>query len=60
LFGDYADDLTKKMGKLSGGLPVVVVQFAKVKIFRGNINFDVKCIMFVHNERMKEYNVGCT
>ncbi|KAK2362598.1 replication protein A 70 kDa DNA-binding subunit C [Trifolium repens] len=34
LFGDYADDLTKKMGKLSGGLPVVVVQFAKVKIFR--------------------------
>ncbi|KAK2409557.1 replication factor A protein [Trifolium repens] len=37
LFGDYADDLTKKMDKLSGGLPVVVVvvvQFAKVKIFR--------------------------
>jgi hypothetical protein len=35
LFGDYVDDLTKKMGKSSPGLPVVVIQFAKVKIFRG-------------------------
>ncbi|KAK2413753.1 replication protein A 70 kDa DNA-binding subunit C [Trifolium repens] len=34
LFGKYADDLTKKMDKLSGGLPIVVAQFAKVKIFR--------------------------
>ncbi|WJX38287.1 hypothetical protein P8452_25966 [Trifolium repens] len=34
LFGNYAEDLVKKVGKLSGGLPIVVVQFAKVKIFR--------------------------
>ncbi|KAK2416233.1 replication factor A protein [Trifolium repens] len=34
LFGDYAIDLTKKVDKSSGGLPIVVVQFAKVKIFR--------------------------
>jgi hypothetical protein len=44
LFGNYAEDLTKKVGKLSGGLPIVVVQFAKVKIFRGNINFDVTVV----------------
>jgi hypothetical protein len=35
LFGDYVDDLSKKMGKSSSGLPVVVIQFAKVKLFRG-------------------------
>jgi hypothetical protein len=29
------------MDKLFGGLPIVVVQFAKVKIFRGNIIFGV-------------------
>ncbi|PNY06911.1 replication factor A protein [Trifolium pratense] len=34
LFGDYADDITKKLGKGPGGIPVVVIQFAKVKIFR--------------------------
>ncbi|GAU43363.1 hypothetical protein TSUD_82090 [Trifolium subterraneum] len=34
LFGDYVDDLNKKMGKSHEGLPVVVIQFAKVKIFR--------------------------
>ncbi|PNX85493.1 replication factor A protein, partial [Trifolium pratense] len=34
LFGDYVDELNKKLGKTSGGLPVVVIQFAKVKIFR--------------------------
>ncbi|KAK2408959.1 replication factor A protein [Trifolium repens] len=34
LFGHYVDDLTKKMDKQFGGLPIVVVQFAKVKIFR--------------------------
>ncbi|MCH79355.1 replication factor A protein [Trifolium medium] len=34
LFGEYVDELKKKMGKSSGGLPIVVVQFAKVKIFR--------------------------
>jgi hypothetical protein len=36
LFGDYVAELNKKMGKAVGGLPVVVIQFAKVKIFRGN------------------------
>ncbi|WJX17355.1 hypothetical protein P8452_07284 [Trifolium repens] len=34
LFGDYVDELNKKMGKCISGLPIVVVQFAKVKIFR--------------------------
>ncbi|MCI12379.1 replication factor A protein, partial [Trifolium medium] len=34
LFGDYVDQLNKMMGKAGDGLPVVVVQFAKVKIFR--------------------------
>ncbi|PNX97803.1 replication factor A protein [Trifolium pratense] len=34
LFGDYVDDITKKLGKSSSGLPIVVIQFAKVKIFR--------------------------
>jgi hypothetical protein len=37
LFGDYVDQLNKKMGKSGEGLPVIVVQFAKIKIFRGNI-----------------------
>jgi hypothetical protein len=36
LFGDYVGELRKKMGKAEGGLPMLVVQFAKVKIFRGN------------------------
>ncbi|KAK2397209.1 replication protein A 70 kDa DNA-binding subunit C [Trifolium repens] len=34
LFGDYVGELNKKMGKAGEGLPVVVIQFAKVKIFR--------------------------
>ncbi|GAU24575.1 hypothetical protein TSUD_149160 [Trifolium subterraneum] len=33
LFGHYVDELNKKMGKENEGLPVVI-QFAKVKIFR--------------------------
>jgi hypothetical protein len=37
LFGDYVDDLNKKMGKSSGGLSIVVVQFAKIKTFRSNV-----------------------
>jgi F420-0:gamma-glutamyl ligase len=32
------DELNKKMGNADEGLPVVVIQFAKIKIFRGNIN----------------------
>jgi hypothetical protein len=39
LFGDYVGELSKKMGKAGEGLPVVVIQFAKVKIFRGNAIF---------------------
>ncbi|KAK2454097.1 replication protein A 70 kDa DNA-binding subunit C [Trifolium repens] len=34
LFGDYVTELNKKMGKAGEGLPVIVVQFAKIKIFR--------------------------
>ncbi|KAK2435931.1 replication protein A 70 kDa DNA-binding subunit C [Trifolium repens] len=34
LFGDYVDELNKRMGKISDGLPIVVIQFAKIKIFR--------------------------
>jgi hypothetical protein len=37
LFGDYVDELKKKMEKFATGLPIVIVQFAKVKIFRGNV-----------------------
>ncbi|KAK2410313.1 replication protein A 70 kDa DNA-binding subunit B [Trifolium repens] len=34
LFGDYVYELNKKMGKAGEGLPVLVIQFAKDKIFR--------------------------
>jgi len=34
-FGKYVDDLNKLMGKAADGMPVVLVQFAKVKIFKG-------------------------
>ncbi|CAJ2673126.1 unnamed protein product [Trifolium pratense] len=34
LFGDYVEELNKKMGKADEGLPVVVIKFAKIKIFR--------------------------
>ncbi|XP_045810506.1 replication protein A 70 kDa DNA-binding subunit C-like [Trifolium pratense] len=34
LFGEYVDELNKKIGKFSPGLPIVVVQYMKVKIFR--------------------------
>jgi hypothetical protein len=39
LFGDYVEELNKKMGKADEGLPVVVIQFAKIKIFRGTMNW---------------------
>jgi len=35
LFGDYVDDLKKLMTKAEGVLPVLVMQFAKLKIFEG-------------------------
>ncbi|AES99245.1 replication factor A protein 1 [Medicago truncatula] len=34
LFGQYVDTLNKLMGKSGGGMPIILVQFAKVKIFR--------------------------
>jgi hypothetical protein len=37
LFGDYVDEVKKKLEKSVAGLPIVVVQYAKIKIFRGNI-----------------------
>jgi len=47
LFGSYVDSLQKMMGKVVEGLPVVVVQFAKIKIFRG-INF-LSCLrVYLH------------
>jgi hypothetical protein len=36
LFGDYVDEVNKKIEKSAVGLPIVVIQFAKVKNFRGN------------------------
>ncbi len=41
LFGDYVDILSKLMLKVDSGLPVLLIQFAKVKIFRGT------CLSFV-------------
>ncbi|WJX66776.1 hypothetical protein P8452_51297 [Trifolium repens] len=38
LFGDYVHDLKKKMLKSSGCLPIVVVQFAKIKTFRDKVS----------------------
>ncbi|WJX11096.1 hypothetical protein P8452_01744 [Trifolium repens] len=38
LFGDYVDSLKKMMGKSGEGLPVVVIQFAKVKLFRDKVS----------------------
>jgi hypothetical protein len=35
LFGEYVDILTKLMLSVESGLPVFLIQFAKVKIFRG-------------------------
>lgn len=39
LFGSYVDILQEMMGKSSGGLPVVIVQYAKIKIFLGMGNY---------------------
>ncbi|CAJ2662234.1 unnamed protein product [Trifolium pratense] len=38
LFGDYVHSLQSMLGKAHNGLPVVVVQFAKIKTFRGSIS----------------------
>ncbi|MCH94099.1 replication factor A protein, partial [Trifolium medium] len=44
LFGDYVDVLNKKIGKTGEGLPVVVIQFAKVKIFRVKEKIHIRSI----------------
>ncbi|XP_045809726.1 uncharacterized protein LOC123904082 [Trifolium pratense] len=49
LIGDYVDDLNKKMGKSMTGLPIVVVQFVKVKFFRDNLEVEsFKNVIVVH------------
>jgi len=35
LFGDYVDALQKMVGKSVGGMPIVVLQYVKIKTFRG-------------------------
>jgi hypothetical protein len=35
LFGDYVDHLKQLMAKVDEGVPVLVMQFAKLKIFKG-------------------------
>lgn len=35
MFGNYVDELKTLMGKAMESMPIVVVQFAKVKIVRG-------------------------
>ena len=40
LFGDYVDVVNKYFAEGGHGLPVVIVQYAKVKTFRGNKLFD--------------------
>jgi hypothetical protein len=47
LFGDYVDELNKRMGKTSDGLPIVVIQFAKIKIFRGSVFFVFFCFTLI-------------
>lgn len=36
LFGDYVDELKSLMDRSGEGMPVLVIQFAKIKIFRDN------------------------
>ncbi|WJX48939.1 hypothetical protein P8452_35436 [Trifolium repens] len=38
LFGDYVDEFNKKIGKSVVGLPIVVIQYAKIKIFRDKVS----------------------
>ncbi|XP_045831053.1 uncharacterized protein LOC123922374 [Trifolium pratense] len=37
LFGEIVDYLVQMMTTLDGGLPVVVIQFAKIRFFRGRV-----------------------
>jgi hypothetical protein len=39
LFSDDVDELNNKIGQSTNGLPAIVVQFAKLKKFRGKILF---------------------
>jgi hypothetical protein len=50
LFGDYVDELKSLMDRSGEGMPVLVIQFAKIKIFRGtclsamNLVFCFTCV----------------
>jgi hypothetical protein len=58
LFGSYVDSMQKMMGKSVEGLPVVVVQFAKIMLFRGFLN----CVLFISIfcvHEMQEYWFDC-
>ncbi|KAK2397627.1 replication protein A 70 kDa DNA-binding subunit C [Trifolium repens] len=55
LFGDYVGELKKKMGKAGEGLPVVLIQFAKVKIFRDqsslqNVINTTRILIFINTQ----------
>jgi hypothetical protein len=39
LFGDYVSLLQEILAKIGDGLPIIVVQFAKIKIFAGSKYF---------------------
>jgi hypothetical protein len=47
LFGDYVDEVKRKVDKSTSGLPIVIVQYAKVKIFRGNSIVFVMSFMLI-------------
>lgn len=47
LFGSYVDTLQKMMGKSAGGLPAVIVKYAKIKIFRGICHFHCGLCFFL-------------
>lgn len=50
LFGSYVDLLLKIMGKSANGMPVVVLQFVKVKIFRDMVV--IVCLLLMTANRL--------
>lgn len=50
LFGSNVDLLLKIMGKSANGMPVVVLQFVKVKIFRGMVV--IVCLLLMTANRL--------
>jgi hypothetical protein len=51
LFGEYVDIMKKLMESAGAGMPVIVVQFAKIKVFRGmcssHVMFLIICIICI-------------